>query len=163
MYLLQDHDRDGAASDNPPTDIDIYQESALGKRVAVSDIHMGVGMPSFTRAQDSKPSSSMPIALDSKPSSSVPYVHTSSVPIVKRTAIRKGKKSMNSIGSAVLDLINSDIQQRKVETDDPIVNYSKTVRDRLRQIQSVRRLANVKMAIDQVIHNALLEEMPEDD
>lgn len=64
---------------------------------------------------------------------------------------------------AALGFLYHLTEERKNQTPgDPQHNYARTVADRLNQIKSVKRRTMVKHKIDSIIHDALMEEIPDE-
>ena len=79
-------------------------------------------------------------------------------PTKKRCLAQKhGEGKVPVLEEVAIDFIKN-IQSRS-HVQDPNVNYAQTVADRLGQIKDARRLAVLKMNIDKIIHEAVMEEM----
>ena len=55
----------------------------------------------------------------------------------------------------------TQLKENQQRNENPLMNYALTIAERLQQIQSLKRVTLLKHKLDELIHEALLEEMPD--
>ncbi|XP_025085203.1 uncharacterized protein LOC112558763 [Pomacea canaliculata] len=80
-------------------------------------------------------------------------------PLKKKRALGPSHSPTSGLEEVAINFIESLKEARK--SNNEYLNYGLTVADRLAKIQSARRLSVLKHKIDTLIHEAMMEEMPD--